>query len=165
MLQFWYQCICDRILLLAIGRWRYNSLLSFDMSGEVFREIKGPQNPRWKDGHLVLHNDSLADILYQGSQPFWWSIDLAGNEVDKGSYFQRKPCTSVDATRYLEKTMTSSSRSVAPYDPSTNIHQIRELGSHSFGYTFDAFSYKESPVSLNGGNKGGEKYKLEYLIS
>ncbi|XP_059670643.1 putative F-box protein At3g16210 [Cornus florida] len=141
----------------------YNAILTFDLSTEVFGDIPGPQDiPKSKLGILIIHNDSISVLCFDPREVHKyfdiWVMKQEGcwtKELTIG--------TLVDVERALgfwkngELFIETSTSDLILYNP--NIQETKDFQNRGL-YKMERlriFIYKESLVSINGGNESWER--------
>ncbi|KAM7512488.1 hypothetical protein LguiB_011363 [Lonicera macranthoides] len=145
------------------------SLVVFDMSSDMFREINGPDDSKLKYGGLVLYHDSLAVFLYKNS----FATEALGGSIEvwvmkQEGYWTKditvEPRLEVEWPLGIWKKdelfLETRSSQLVLYNPYT--HVIRNIGiqgKEDSGLLY-VYIYKESLVSVKGGSKDWVQDKL-----
>ncbi|CAK9178693.1 unnamed protein product [Ilex paraguariensis] len=136
-----------------------HSVLSFNMSSEMFREIQGPDHPKKTWGSITLYNECIAMFICQTDVVLQSIIDVWVME-EEGCWTKLLTVEPFpEVTRPLgfwknENLLFESSTSqVVLYDNDTG--ETTDLGIHGDGTNsgLSVFSFKESLVSVEGQNE------------
>ncbi|XP_059670652.1 F-box/kelch-repeat protein At3g23880-like [Cornus florida] len=145
---------------MTIRNGKIYKILTFDMSNEIFRNIKAPPDiPESLCSHLSMYIDSIALLLYEvNAIEKYFDIWIKKDEDCWTKQFTIGPF--LDVARPLgfwknnEFFVELKTSKLALYNPDTQ--EIKDLGPRGKDYCLIVLIYKESLVTAKGGNEGQE---------
>ncbi|XP_059670653.1 F-box/kelch-repeat protein At3g23880-like [Cornus florida] len=162
---FLHESLCNTYMngiyhWLTTNKGKIYKILTFDMSNEIFRNIKAPPDiPESQCGYLAMYLDSIALLLYE-EDAFEKHFDIWVKKDEEcwTKEFTIGPISDVTRPlgfwKYNELFVELKTSNLVLYESETQ--EIKDLGPRGQDYCLSVFIYKESLVSVRGTNEGQE---------